>query len=129
MNRPYVVCHMMASLDGRIDCDMTEQIGSDGYYKSLAELNIDTSIEGKGTAVKHYAEPCAFQPADTTLVGKTDFYKSHGGNHWEAICDTRGTLRYPDSDTKDRLVLTCERASKEYLNYLKTREISYIVLL
>lgn len=25
--RPYIICHMMASLDGRIDCDMTEQIG------------------------------------------------------------------------------------------------------
>ena len=42
---------MMASLDGRIDCDMTEQIGSDGYYEALNELDIDTSIEGKGTAI------------------------------------------------------------------------------
>ena len=24
--RPYTICHMMALLDGRIDCDMTEQI-------------------------------------------------------------------------------------------------------
>lgn len=24
--RPYIICHMMASLDGRIDCEMTEQI-------------------------------------------------------------------------------------------------------
>ena len=40
MNKPFVVCHMMASLDGRIDCDMTEQIGSNGYYDSLSELNV-----------------------------------------------------------------------------------------
>ena len=37
--KAFVVCHMMASVDGRIDCDMTEQIGSDGYYKALAALN------------------------------------------------------------------------------------------
>lgn len=24
MNKPYIVCHMMASVDGRIDCAMTE---------------------------------------------------------------------------------------------------------
>jgi len=128
MNRPYVVCHMMASLDGRIDCDMTEQIGSDGYYEALNELDIDTSIEGKGTAIKHYAEPEPFQPVHNTPIGKTDFYKSHQSEHWEVICDTHGTLRYPESDTKERLVLTSEDASTEYLNYLKDRGISYIAV-
>lgn len=128
MNRPYVVCHMMASLDGRIDCDMTEQIGSDGYYEALGELDIDTSIEGKGTAVKHYAEPERFLSKDATPVGKTDFYKSHEAKHWDVICDTHGTLRYSDYDTKERLVLTSEQASNEYLNYLKSREISYIAV-
>lgn len=126
--RPYTICHMMASLDGRIDCDMTEQIGSDGYYESLNELNVDTGIEGKGTAVKHYAEPGTFQPKDATPVGKTDFYKSHDAKHWDVICDTHGTLRYPASDTKDRLVLTSEDASKEYLDYLKSKGISYIAV-
>lgn len=119
---------MMSSLDGRIDCDMTEQIGSDGYYESLRALNIDASIEGRGTAVKHYAEPEAFKPNDTAPIGKADFHKSHEARHWDAICDTRGTLCYPDSDTKDRLVLTSEDASKEYLGYLKGKGISYIAV-
>ena len=26
MMRPYIICHMMSLLDGRIDCDVTEQI-------------------------------------------------------------------------------------------------------
>ena len=26
MKKPYIVCHMMTSLDGRIDCAMTEQL-------------------------------------------------------------------------------------------------------
>ncbi len=25
MNRPYIVCHMMTSVDGRIDCEMTSK--------------------------------------------------------------------------------------------------------
>lgn len=128
MSNPYIVCHMMASLDGRIDCDMTEQIGGNGYYEALDILNIDSTIEGKQTAVKHYAEKESFKAKDSTPVGKNDFYKSHGGNHWECICDTHGTLCFPDTDTKDRLVITSEDASKEYLNYLKSRGISYIAV-
>ena len=128
MNKPFVVCHMMASLDGRIDCDMTEQIGSNGYYDSLSELNVDTSIEGKGTAVKHYAEKETFVPKDNTPVGKTDFFRSHDGNHWDVIADTHGTLVYPESDTKDRLVLISESASKEYLYFLRDKGISYIAV-
>ena len=35
MNKPYIVCHMMASVDGRIDCAMTEQLpGVQEYYAS-----------------------------------------------------------------------------------------------
>ena len=26
MNKPYIVCHMMTSVDGRIDCAMTEHL-------------------------------------------------------------------------------------------------------
>lgn len=50
-----VICHMMASLDGRIDCDMTSHLGSKGYYEALEALKIDTTVEGKVTALHHYA--------------------------------------------------------------------------
>lgn len=29
MNRPYVLVHMMASIDGRIDCGMTAQLAGE----------------------------------------------------------------------------------------------------
>ena len=33
MNKPYIVFHMMTSVDGRIDCAMTEQLpGVAEYY-------------------------------------------------------------------------------------------------
>lgn len=25
MNKPYIICHMMSAVDGRIDCGMTEK--------------------------------------------------------------------------------------------------------
>ena len=37
--KPYIICHMMSSVDGRIDCDMTEKIGGDEYYEVLKRLD------------------------------------------------------------------------------------------
>ena len=60
---------MMASIDGRIDCAMTEQIEGNSYYEALEALNIDTTIEGKTTAVMHYAEEGAFDSGSSPAVG------------------------------------------------------------
>lgn len=126
MKRPYIICHMMASIDGRIDCDMTEQLGGNGYYEALDALNIDTTVEGRITAVKHYAEPGVFHATDITPVGKEEVYKSKLAGKWEVIADTRGTLLWPDGDTSDRLCLVSEQAPRAYLDYLRGRHISYI---
>lgn len=50
MNKPYIICHMMSSVDGRIDCAMTEQLkGVEDYYETLAKLDADTTVSGKRT--------------------------------------------------------------------------------
>ena len=107
-----VICHMMASLDGRIDCDMTSHLGSKGYYEALEALKIDTTVEGKVTALHHYASG-TYTPIDPTSVGKPEFFKSHESEKWAVIADTRGTLVWPETDDKNRLclVLNSPRAS------------------
>ena len=41
MSKPYIVCHMMMSIDGRIDCGMTVRLaGNHEYYETLAALNL-----------------------------------------------------------------------------------------
>ena len=48
--KPYVTCYMMMSVDGRIDCAMTEQIeGSKEYYEILNKYNLNTYIEEKNS--------------------------------------------------------------------------------
>ena len=37
--KPYIVCHMMQSVDGRIACDMVDKISGDEYYTALDSLN------------------------------------------------------------------------------------------
>ena len=98
-----VICHMMASLDGCIDCDMTSHLGSKGYYEALEALKIDTTVEGKVTALHHYASG-TYTPIDPTSVGKPEFFKSHESEKWAVIADTRGrTLRTPATSRTARI--------------------------
>ena len=58
MNKPYIVCHMMTSVDGRIDCAMTEHLpGVQEYYDTLDALDAPTRISGRVTAELEMALP------------------------------------------------------------------------
>lgn len=51
MNRPHIICHMMTSVDGRIDCAMTERLpGVQEYYDTLDELGAPSRVSGRVTA-------------------------------------------------------------------------------
>ena len=36
--KPYIITHMMTSVDGRIDCPMVGQLSTDEYYIALNRL-------------------------------------------------------------------------------------------
>ena len=45
MKKPYIICRMMTSVDGRIDCAMTEHLpGVQEYYDTLDSLNAPTRL-------------------------------------------------------------------------------------
>lgn len=127
MKIPYVVCHMMASLDGRIDCAMTEHLGSVGYYEALTALKADATVEGKTTVAMHYAAPGVFEEAQPEPVGEDGFWKSGNTGPWTVVADTRGTLLWPEDVDPHRVCLVSQKATKGYLAYLRERGLSYIV--
>ena len=72
MKKPYIVCHMMTSLDGRIDCAMTEQLpGVDDYYQTLEALQAPTTVSGRVTAQLEMALTGEFQASDPTPATKS----------------------------------------------------------
>ena len=76
MSKPYIICHMMISIDGRIDCAMTSQLlGVSDYYSSLDEINVPTTISGRVTAELEMAEPGEFIPRNHESYGKEGLSK------------------------------------------------------
>lgn len=129
--RPYVICFMMSSIDGRIDCEMTEQLeGTKEYYDMLSYHDFDACLSGKVTAKMHYAKDDKFVAINKSIVGKETFYKAVESNKYSVVVDTLGTLTWSENTIDDAplIILLSENTTIEYLNYLKELNISYIVV-
>ena len=129
MKRPYVISHMMTSVDGRIDCAMTEHLpGVQEYYDTLDELEAPTRVSGKVTAQLEMSLPGEFHGEHAEPIAKEVFSKKKKAEGYEIVVDTCGTLLWEDSDEEERplLILMSEKASQEYLEYLDGRHISWI---
>lgn len=129
--RPYVICFMMSSIDGRIDCEMTEQLeGTKEYDDMLSYHDFDACLSGKVTAKMHYAKDDKFVAINKSIVGKETFYKAVESNKYSIVVDTLGTLTWLNNTIDDEplIILLSENTTIEYLNYLKELNISYIVV-
>lgn len=111
MKKPYIICHMMTSVDGRIDCAMTSQLpGVDDYYGTLNELNIPTTVSGRVTAELELAEPGFFEPKNKEVFGKEGFSNKSDAKGYEVVVDTKGKLLWPDASGMEKpyLIITSD---------------------
>ena len=131
MSRPYIVCYMMTSVDGRIDCAMTGKLpGVEEYYPLLEELGLQSGVSGKTTAQLELAEPGHFQSGTFTPIEKDITAKNVSSKvGYSVVADTKGTLLWKNDSEYDQphIILTSRQVSREYLGYLDERNISYIV--
>ncbi len=130
--KPYIICHMMASVDGRIDCAMTEQIdASNAYYEALEKLSCPTTIEGRVTMQMHFALPEPFVATKKETIARTAFHKAAEGKPgYDVAVDTHGKLRWPANHQNGQplLVVTSEDCAKEYFDTLDKQGISWIAV-
>lgn len=127
--RPYIICHMIASVDGRIDCDMTEQIeGGNEYYEALELLACPSMLMGRVTMQMHYALAEPFIAADTTPIGCEAFHIARKAAAYCVGVDTHGILQWGENEFDDQalLVITDEQCPKAYHDRLTEQGISWI---
>lgn len=129
MNRPYIICHMMTSVDGRIDCAMTAKLrGVEEYYETLSMLNTPSTVSGRVTAELEMALTGKFVCQAYEPYGKEGFSKKVSAKGYDIVMDTKGTLLWNESTNESPLlVIMSEQVSTEYLAYLDERNISWIV--
>lgn len=129
MNKPYIIVHMMTSIDGRIDCAMTAQLaGEPEYYSTLQALDAPTRISGRVTAETELTDGGKFTPQNAATLGKTDFKQNATAAAYNIVVDTKGTLLWGKENSTDfpHLIITSEQVTKDYLDYLNQQNISWI---
>lgn len=128
MAKPYVIVHMMMSIDGRIDCDMTAQLdGNDEYYSTLSALDAPTRVSGRVTAQTEMADG-AYQEKDNKPLGHEAFKQNSKAAAYNIVTDSKGQLEWGNDQQSSfpHLILTSEKVKQGYLDYLDAHGISWI---
>jgi hypothetical protein len=110
MNKPYIICHMKTSVDGRIDCNMTMHLpGQNEYYDSLDSLNAPNRLSGRITGQLELSDG-TFAAKDNQPIGKEAFQKNVTADGYEIVVDTHGTLLWNNEQnaTRPHLIITSE---------------------
>lgn len=142
VNRPYIFCHMMTSLDGKIMGNYMEtsegnsaedvfyhiSFGKNPYYRHQGWLSGRTTTDDNFT---HYREPTL--DADAPEVPKGDHVANPNAEMYYVSVDPSGKLGWESNtltyvDTKAHVVeVLTGKAGNAYKAFLRKLGISYII--
>ena len=128
--KPYVVCHMIMSLDGRIVSsrwNLSEE-GREEYENTAANYKANAWMCGRIT-MAGFAKGSGLGPAsDAPPIPKTDYIAPHTETSYAIALDAGGKLYWARSDIGgDHIVIVLtERVSSDYLRHLQANRISYL---
>lgn len=138
-NKPYVICHMMQTIDGKIASGVegVEVIMDyfDLYTNTEKQLASKTWMFGRKTGRAFAADmgtPLSLKPEGSYEL---DFVAPHKGDRFAVISDVRGVLRWKqnflnlsEQEHNFHLILIVNHETpKEFLAYLQSLEISYVI--
>lgn len=128
--KPYVICHMMSTIDGRIDGEALRSLGElDDYEVTGEELEGDAWICGRTTMQQHFADDEAFVSKTNRPAGPQPVHVAQRADSYAIAVDTSGKLKWSSSDLDgDHIIcIVSERAADDYLAMLRGVGVSYIV--
>ena len=125
--RPHVTCHILSTVDGRI---VSKALGdaSKLFEKTAAQVKADAWLVGRTT----FQEFCSDKPHRARrgrfVVPKGDFVAPYRTSTFAVGIDPRGKCRWDTNmvDTEHAIEVLTEAVSSEYLDHLRSRNVSYV---
>lgn len=146
MNRPYIICHMVTSIDGKVtgdflfkpECEKATQV----YYELNRKMKCNGFICGRVTMEGSFTEGwypdlTNFAPVHHDSDIKMDFISDDLSGFYAVAFDTHGKLGWksnrivdpdgdPGYDGAQIIEVLSEDVDERYLGYLESVGISYI---
>lgn len=147
MNRPYIICHMVTSLDGKVTGNFlsTPQCAAacEIYYDINRNLKSNGFICGRVTMEGsftggYYPDLSEYAPSVNGINPKEDFITDELSGFYAVAFDPKGKLGWksakiidpdgdPGYDGAQIIEVLTEQADERYLSYLKSMNIPYII--
>lgn len=128
--RPYIITHMMTTIDGRIDCPVVGQLSTDEYYIALDRLGACSKLSGRVTAERecpavNTEDHSAYTGAS---IGKELFHIAQKVDEYAIIVDTHGKMHWKSNESEGHPVLCIisEYVPQQYIDTLDSMGISWI---
>ena len=138
MNRPYVICHMLTSLDGKIDGEFFSAPECAPALQQFAKVrtlyDCNATLYGTTTMKGGYADgQVGALPKSDAMYAHEDYIAQIDVNNYIISLDPQGVLSYHGKylEKKNRpkahiIEVLTEQVSNDYLAYLRKLDISYI---
>ena len=130
--RPYVICHMCSSIDGKILGDRWGKLpgykhGSDLFETTAASFGIGAWLVGT-TTMDEFDGLKTKLPRAKTTVPRRDYIANASARRLAVGADAKGVLRFQENEVGgDHVVLlVTERVSNDYLAHLQSARVSYL---
>lgn len=138
MNRPYIICHMSVSIDGKITGEYTDSSVADKAYKDYENINRFYSpqawVNGRITVDENftfYKKPNLKNHSES--IPYTDFLAIQDAENYIVAVDPCGKLgweknyiEYAGRPKAFVIEVLTEKVSTDYLAFLREKQISYV---
>ena len=141
--RPYIICHMTMSIDGKVTGDFLYAKESDEAVETYYEIHRNYREKAQGFIcgrITMEGSFCGKERPDLTkfknrIVSRKDFIAKTDTNFYAIALDGNGKLNWQTSKIEDEdpgydnahiIEVLCENVEDAYLAYLRSKNISYI---
>jgi 2,5-diamino-6-(ribosylamino)-4(3H)-pyrimidinone 5'-phosphate reductase len=127
--RPYVICHMLPSIDGRIVIrDWKLDNATREYERTAVTFDADAWIIGRISMEPYAGKARVPARKNGERIPRKDFIAEHDASSYAIAIDPSGKLTWRASDIDGEHVITIltESVSDDYLAFLQSKGVSYL---
>lgn len=128
-DRPYVICHMLPSIDGRIVIrDWNLPNATREYERTAATFDADAWIIGRISMEPYAGKARVPARRSRERIPRTDFVAKHDASSYAIAVDPSGKLTWRANDIDGEHVITIltETVTDKYLAFLRSKGVSYL---
>lgn len=126
--KPYVICHMLGSVDGRIKQNIWGFKDHHKYFEeTAAKIKADAWLVGRVTMQEFSAKKKPALPSGKPRIEKKDFV-ARQAKTYAVVIDPSGKCYWEHNmvSTEHVIEVLSEKVSLRYLQHLQEKEVSYI---